>query len=111
MRKMEEGLYKVTFQTPLGQGTGVVVLRGGQVSGGDSLMYYTGSYTLTDGQIDAQLLTDTHSNTPGMGSVLGVPKARLRLTGKFSGQSAQLSGSSPDAPGISFQALLDRLAD
>lgn len=39
---MEEGLYKVLFQTQLGQGTGVVTVREGRLRGGDSVMYYTG---------------------------------------------------------------------
>jgi len=109
--RMQEGLYKVTFQTPLGEGTGVIVLRAGRVSGGDSTMYYTGTYTLNNNQLDAQLNVDTHSSIPGMGSVLGVSKARLQLTGHFTSQSASVTGTSPDAPGVSLKAALTRIAD
>lgn len=108
---MEEGLYKVLFQTQLGQGTGVVTVREGRLTGGDSVMYYTGEYTIAQGGIDARLVADTHSVMPGIMSVLGLPKARLHLKGVAEGQSAHLSGTSPDHPGLSFEATLTRLAD
>ena len=108
---VEEGLYKVVFQTQLGLGTGVVTLRAGRLRGGDSVMYYTGEYTLHDGAIEAQLVADTHSVMPGIMSVLGLPKAHLNLKGTFDGQSAHLSGTSPDYPSLSFKATLTRLAD
>ncbi len=42
---MQNGLYIVRFETPLGQGSGVVVVRDGSIGGGDTGTYYRGSYT------------------------------------------------------------------
>lgn len=50
---MEESFYKVMFQIQLGQGTGVVTLREGRLRGRDSVMYYTGEYTIDHGEVDA----------------------------------------------------------
>ncbi len=108
---MEDGLYKVVFQTQLGLGTGVVTLRAGRLTGGDSVMYYTGEYILNNDVIDTRLVADTHSVMPGIMSVLGMPRARLNLKGTFDGQSAHLSGTSPDYPSLTFKATLTRLAD
>jgi hypothetical protein len=44
---MQNGLYWVEFRTPLGSGAGVVVLQDGNLRGGDSSMYYFGTYTET----------------------------------------------------------------
>jgi hypothetical protein len=41
---MQTGLYKVNFKTPLGLGAGVVVLENGMIRGGDSSMFYRGTY-------------------------------------------------------------------
>jgi hypothetical protein len=37
---MQNGLYAAEFQTPLGNGHGVVMLLNGVLQGGDSMMYY-----------------------------------------------------------------------
>ena len=74
-------------------------------------MYYTGEYTIDHGEVDARLMADTHSVMPGIMSVLGLPKARLHLRGTAAEQSAHLSGTSPDHPGLSFEATLTYLAD
>jgi hypothetical protein len=109
---MIEGLYKVTYKTPLGEGTGVVTVLGGRIRGGTHSTYYTGTYTLgEDGRFEAQIDIDIHTVVPGLTWVLGVPRARLSLTGRFTGQSAKMTGTSPDAPGIGMQARLTRLAD
>jgi hypothetical protein len=41
---LENGKYSAWFRTPLGEGTGVVLLKDGQITGGDTVLAYTGSY-------------------------------------------------------------------
>lgn len=108
---MRDGLYKVAFQTQLGAGAGVVVLQGGKLRGGDSRLYYTGSYTETGDQLTAQVVTELHTNAPGSGSVFGRDHANISLRGTTKGDSAQVTGTAAEAPGVSFQAVLTRIAD
>jgi hypothetical protein len=108
---MRDGLYKVHFQTPRGAGDGVIVLKDGQLRGGDSLIYYVGTYTQNGDRFSADVKTDAHSNNPNMQSVFGMNRVRINITGTTKGDSAQMTGTSPDAPGVNFQASLTRLAD
>lgn len=108
---MKNGLYKVHFQTPLGQGTGVVVVNNGRLSGGDSLMYYSGTYEESGNKFNANVLSAKHSTIPGMQSVFGKDRVNIKLSGSSTESSAVCKGSSPDAPGISFSAELSRLCD
>lgn len=108
---MENGLYKVDFQTPLGAGHGVIYFADGKVRGGDSMMFYHGEYTLANNSISAQVQVDRHSQVPGMTSVLGQSKASLNLQGAFEGSSAVLKGTSPQAPGLAFTARISKIAD
>ena len=108
---MLNGLYKVHFRTPLGAGDGVAVLENGLLRGGDSMMYYVGTYAQNDGAFSANLRVDVHSPDVEMRSVLGAGQADLALSGSSAGTSATVSGSSPQAPGIAFSATLTRLSD
>lgn len=106
---MRDGLYKVEFRTPRGAGAGVVHLVGGKLWGGDSGIYYLGTYSLDGGNFTAEVKTGRHSQN--LASVFGVDAVRIHLQGQSAGDSAVLQGTSPDAPGISFQAELARIAD
>jgi len=64
-------LYKVEFGTPLGSGTGVVVIEGGKLRGGDSSMYYVGSFAISGDQISASVATNRHTSVPGVQPVFG----------------------------------------
>lgn len=108
---MKDGLYKVHFKTPAGQGAGVVILTGGKLRGGDSSIYYSGNYAIAGDQFTAQVATDAHTKFPGIASVFGVDRVTISLTGKVAGDSAQMSGTAPEAPGLSFQATLTRISD
>ncbi len=106
---MENGLYKVQFQTPQAIGFGVVTLRDGVIQGGDSMMYYVGTYRQNGGNVEASVRTEAHSQIPGMASVLGTTRADLSLSGTTNPEGATLTGSAPQAPGVNFQAHLFRL--
>ena len=106
---LTDGLYKVDFMTPLGSGSGVVMLNQGSVKGGDSSMYYDGTYQLDGDKFTASMNIATHTNTPGMGSVFGVANAQIDLSGIANATGANVTGSSPQAPGLNFQAKLSHL--
>jgi len=103
---MQSGLYKVQFQTPRGAGYGVVALDNGELRGGDSMMYYRGKYTENCNQFTAQVEAKQHSQVPGMSSIFGANNVTISIRGTTSGNSAQLTGNSPQAPGVQMQATL-----
>jgi hypothetical protein len=104
---MNEGLYKVQFQTPKGAGVGVVYLKNGQMYGGDSALYYAGSYQLDGDSIAATFRTDAHTkNSPVSESVFGVDRVNVTLNGVVSGNNISTIGSASEAPGLTFKAEL-----
>lgn len=108
---MRDGLYKVTFHTQISSGAGVVVLQGGTIRGGDSIMYYTGTYAEDGDRFTAEVATDAHTKVPGMGSVFGIDRVHIRLAGLSKGDTAEVTGKSREAPDVRFRAILERIAD
>jgi hypothetical protein len=53
----------------------------GTLKGGDSSMYYVGTFEETENYIKACLPFHKHSNVPGIISVLGVDNADLKVEG------------------------------
>jgi hypothetical protein len=76
----------------------------GNLRGGDSSMFYFGTYTETGNQAinDAE----SHRHTSGMPSVLGRDDAHLSLRGTVQGNGAQLTGTAREAPGVNLQVAL-----
>jgi len=108
---MENGLYKVEFQTQLGSGAGVVFLQNGKIRGGDSAMFYVGSVSEQGDDLTAEVEGNLHTNMPGTRSVFGFDKTHIKLKGKGAGRSATFTGTSKEAPNVSFQAKLTKLSD
>jgi T3SS negative regulator,GrlR len=103
---MQDGLYKVSFQTPIGQGVGVVVIADGSVKGGDSGMYYTGAFQEMNSQFTGILRVGRHSAASAVGSVFGRDDIHIIVKGTSTDNSAALQGTDAEAPEIRFQALL-----
>ena len=110
---MIEGLFKVDFETPIGSGSGAVVLRNGIVEGGDSMMAYRGTYTFdqTNQRFVAQIDTFEHTPVVGMSSVLGNSKAKIKVWGTFTakGDYASLEGVTEDASKVPFKGNLSAI--
>jgi T3SS negative regulator,GrlR len=106
---LENGKYSAWFRTPLGEGTGVVVLKDGKITGGDTVIAYTGSCNQVGDEFTADISTKRH--TPGQLSVFGIDKIDLKLTGKSTGTMATCRGTSRQAPGMTFEATIIRIAE
>lgn len=106
---MREGLYKVEFRTPFGNGEGLVVLVGGKLWGGDPMIGYVGTYTEEGKQFTAEVRTFKHSTVPGMVPVFGQDRVHISLRGTSDNGTAQMTGSAREAPGVGFLARLIRL--
>lgn len=109
---MQNGLYKVSFETPLGEGAGVVMLREGQILGGDSLRQYVGSYTQSGNRFCATIEVNRHTlSDVGARSVFGREDVQISIQGE-SGENdsvAVMAGSSPQVPDVPFRATLVKL--
>lgn len=89
----------------------MVVLQNGKIRGGDSGICYTGTYSETGDQVTARVVTDRHTHTPGVGAVFGIDRANISLSGTSMGDSAQMTGTAAEVPGVRLQAILTRIVD
>ncbi|WP_291570234.1 hypothetical protein [Bradyrhizobium sp.] len=103
------GKYAAWFRTPLGEGTGTIILRDGNVSGTDTVMAYSGSYRQDGDDFSAEIAVTRHS--AGQLSVFGIDDVDIALTGKSTGLTASCRGRSKQPPGMAFDATIIRMAD
>ena len=108
---LKDGKYSVWFRTPLAEGTGVVVLApDGKLSGGDTIMSYTGHWRPDGEQFEATLFAARHS--PGPGAFGEVDYLDITLTGRSKGGiTASCKGTAKQAPGLMLDATLVRMGD
>jgi hypothetical protein len=67
---LRNGSYSTWFRTPQGEGTGIVVLSDGKLTGGDTVLAYAGTYFQNGDRFSASVRTQRH--TPGQPSVFGI---------------------------------------
>jgi len=101
---LKDGKYAAWFRTSRGEGTGIVQLANGKISGGDSMFAYSGSYQVDDDRITATLTTRRHAAGPP--NVFGIDEVDVKITGRFNGMMASCSGTAEQAPGVVFEATL-----
>lgn len=106
---LEDGKYAVWFKTDLAQGTGVVNLANGRITGGDTVIAYFGSYQQDGDRFTAVVRTRRYCE--GQASVFGVDEVELKLEGKPAGQLVVCKGTAEQAPGLAFEATLIRSRD
>jgi hypothetical protein len=106
---LDEGEYAVWFKTPLGQGTGMIVLSGGRMIGQDSFFAYSGSYEQVGDRFDAAVKISRYRDGPS--ALFGVDEVELKLAGTLRGSTASCTGTAVQAPGVDFQATLIRTCD
>jgi hypothetical protein len=106
---LQNAKYSVWFKTPQGEGYGIVSLVDGNVSGGDNISEYTGTYVQDGDKFSATIAVRRH--TQGQPSVFGIDNVDLTLTGKSTTTTASCSGAAKQAPGTTFQATLIRIVD
>jgi hypothetical protein len=107
---MHEGFYAIAFQVGDAVGHGVLHLNEGRVRGGDSLLYYMGSYILDGENITAEIKTDAHAKIPGVRALFGRDIIHITLKGSFAGEECKLTGVAREAPTVKFTATLKKLA-
>ncbi|APO55688.1 hypothetical protein ACVIWV_005567 [Bradyrhizobium diazoefficiens] len=101
---LRDGKYAAWFRTPRGQGTGVVDLIEGRISGSDSFFTYGGSYRVNEKHFSAVLTVNRHTDGPP--SVFGPDEVEVDLAGVCNGLVATCSGTAKEAPDVKFEATL-----
>ena len=99
-----DGRYAVWFKTPRGEGTGILNLADGRISGGDCFFTYGGSYQVDGDHFTAAMTTTRHAAGPS--TLFGVDEVVVEVAGQFKGRMASCSGTAKQAPGLPFEATL-----
>jgi hypothetical protein len=103
---IKNGTYAAWFKTPLNQGAGVAHLADGKISGSDSIMTYTGTYTVNGDAFTATLKTKRHSE--GHATVFGLDNLTLRLEGTFVDKVGSYIAKADEVPGMVLEGTLIR---
>ena len=106
---LQNAQYSVWFRTPEGEGHGVILLRDGDVSGGDNISSYAGTYVQDGDKFVATIAVKRH--TQGLPSVFGIDNVDITLSGKSTPTTASCFGTAKQAPGTTLQATLIRIVD
>jgi len=101
---LRDGRYAAWFRTSRGEGTGIVHLADGKISGGDCFITYGGAYQVDDDRFTAILTTKRHAAGPA--TVFGLDEVEVKLVGKVKGTTACCAGTAEQAPGVTFEAML-----
>ena len=81
----------------------------GDVSGGDSISHYTGTYVQDGDSFTATIAVRRH--TEGPPSVFGIDNVDITLSGKSTPTTVSCFGTADQAPDTTFQATLIRIVD
>jgi hypothetical protein len=106
---IEDGEYAAWYKTPRGEGTGIIVLANGRLTGGDSVLAYSGSYQIKGDHFTAVVFTNRHS--PGQPSLFGIDNIELEVEGQSNGKTVSCSGHARHAPEVPFHVTLIRVQD
>ncbi|WP_312016063.1 GrlR family regulatory protein [Bradyrhizobium sp. JYMT SZCCT0428] len=93
---IKNGLYSVSIEMKdagRGHATGVIILLNGQILGGDSHFYYTGSYVFRNGKWRGELITREHTKAVGVNMLFGGREVCCGFSGIYSNGAAEVSGT------------------
>ena len=85
------------------------MLNDGKITGGDGGLAYTGTYFQNGDRFSAVITTSRHA--PGQPSIFGIDNVDLTLTGTSAPTTASCIGTAKQAPDLTFEATLVRMAD
>jgi hypothetical protein len=101
---LKNGKYAAWFGTPSKQGTGVAHLLDGSITGGDSILSYSGTYQVSGDEFTAILKTTRH--TKGHETIFGADNLTLLLKGKIAGCIATFIGTADEFLDTPFEGTL-----
>jgi len=111
---MRNGLYSIRIEMldgVQGVNTGVMVLRGGTIFGGDAFFFYVGSYSFADGRWRGEILNREHTRTLDERPVFGGKEVSIGFSGTYTDDGAEASATAlAGKRSIRFKATLRFLA-
>jgi hypothetical protein len=108
LSNMQNGVYRVIFRGPVGEGRGVIAAKGGALWGGDTGFVYQGSYAAEDGKASIQVKKDD-PNFPGVFGPLN--DFRLDLTLQVTTSGFIAVGAVPGQPNLQIAITAVKMAD
>jgi hypothetical protein len=110
---MKNGLYSIHVKMLDGhpdRGAGVLVLRDGDMIGGNGSLYYTGSYTCDGQKWKGELVTSPYTRNPGRTTVFEDRDSSIGFSGTFDGDGAEARGTALlGKVSLTFRVTLRRL--
>jgi hypothetical protein len=112
---MRNGLYSIHVRLGDGRpekGSGVLVLRDGTMRGGDSFLFYLGSYTVSGSTLKGEVTINQHTPSAGHFPLFGGKEVGIGFAGSFDDERASIEGMAlVGRTSLIFRATLLRLAD
>ena len=102
---IKDGTYAAWFNTPLGQGTGIVHVAHGKIWGRDNVVTYDGTCEVDGNRFTATLTTKRH--TEGLPTVFGDDQElEMKLEGTSAGKLVTYVGTAEQFPGVILEGTL-----
>jgi hypothetical protein len=115
---MKNGLYSIhvtLLDGRVGKGSGVIVFHDGKILGGDTYLYYVGSYTVRDNNtFKGEVLVQRHTSPRGDDNPLfgGPAPVGIGVHGTFTDTRAEMTGTAlVGKASLIFAATLHKLAE
>jgi hypothetical protein len=104
------GKYLAWFKTPVGEGSGEVVLdENGELRGGDSTFNYLGKWMQTANGFKATYTAKRIA--PGPPGVFGLDELDIVLMGQSDGSNGSATGFAKQSPGLKLEVTFVRIDD
>lgn len=109
-----DGLYHMRIE-PLDGGratnAGVMVMRDGQILGGDAFFYYVGAYTAAGEGWRGELVTRQHTRSGDFRPAFGALDVTVSLTGQPGGNGLECTAHVRQDVPASYKVNLQKIAD
>ena len=102
---VSQGTYTVWFNTPIGEGSGIVELApDGRLSGGDTTFSYDGSWTQEGARFKAAM--SAKRVAPGPPGVFGMDEIDIVVAGQVDGSAGfSCTGFAKQTPGLKLEVV------
>jgi BlaI family transcriptional regulator, penicillinase repressor len=102
------GLYRIIVSGFGDPAAGVAIIRGDELTGGDSSFYYVGRLSRSAGRISAVIEAVRHSSGPA--AAFGpLSRVTLNVSGGFAGEVVRLTGAAAEMPAVSAAVTLSAI--
>jgi hypothetical protein len=106
---LPDGRYSAWFRIPHKEGMGVITLADGKLTGGDTVIAYSGSYVQQGDAFTATIATRRHSE--GHSGIFGIDEVEIEMVGTSKTTTASCKGRVKQRPEVPFEVVLVRIND